>query len=386
MQTQLTPVERVVVNTYYVLVTPRNRAMPVWIGPPGGGKTDFAAILAAGLGVPPADRLTWIAAQHGPEDFNGWQVPRADGLHSEAPYEIKRVAEAERGFILLDEFSNMPRATQAGALRFVRERRCGETILDPTRTHLMAAMNPAATGADVHDLSHAMSNRSVFLDFPKLGIDESIRFMSDGGKPRALALKPFDSAAWESAYPRAVGIYSTFLRNNPDALYEDPESDEVQQRTPLAYCTPRSLEAVVLFLATFIAFDDLHAFVDVAVGTIGGPKGAELAALAQNLDLMDPDVLIDDPEMWTPDPRRPDRTFAQLHSVAMASATKGMERWIGGWKVIDRTIELGEAEDLCILAAQHLVKHMPKGALLQTVKDTIKRIAPLVNAAVSDGA
>jgi len=388
-----TPLHRVMLATYYALVTPRNMQMPIWIGHPGGGKSESAKHIARALGVKPEHYDAWSTPQHEIEDYNGWKVPMNGRLVTTMDDRLLRLVEATRrgepAFLLLDELGDLPQSKQAGALRFISERVQGaDSFAD---VMMMGAMNPASTGTDSQEMRMAFANRGTFLHFPKFTPEQSAEYMLRGRQPEQYEFAKLDAARWEASdAPRAAAIYKHFILAMPDALYEDPESDQVRQRAPLVYCTPRSLTATVGFLATCLHFNDLAAFADLAVGTIGHERGMEFAAQAENLDLMDPEVFIADPDMLTPDPRRPDRTFAQLDAITAAACrpavakAERLARWNAGWKCIDRVLECDGDESLCLLSAQYLSRNKPNGALLQDVVATIQRIKPLLTAAGLD--
>lgn len=375
---------------FVALKTPGTHVL-VGVGKPGVGKSEVARQVSHGLGIKDENHLELFPAQMGPENFNGWSVPRADGLHLEAEHEIRRLAELKDGdlaHVVLDELSNTPRTTQAAMLRFMRSRRAGETYLPPERVKMSAFMNPPQSSADAQDLSLPLANRCVWLAFPTPSREEHVAFMSSRSQPAPPKFPAWDDDAYWEAYNEVVPLYKAFMELDPHAeLEEDCADDRVAARFPLAYATPRSWETAVRLAAACRMLGDLDVMHDLLVGTVGGPQGLAFAAAYEKVDLVPFEKLRKDPALWSHDPKRPDRTFAQMHHVALCAVDvrfKGDEqvaRFNDGFGILAHAFSHGAPEDVCIVACQHLGANRPPKASLKQHVATIERLAPLIKAA-----
>src|ERR1039457_4899786 len=108
-------------------------------GAPGTGKTSVIRSMASGLGWPCE---TVIASIREPSDFAGLPVVVGEGVRFAPPTWARRLAEAGRGLLFLDELSTAPPAVQAAPLPGALERGGGGLGL-PSR----ARRGPAAGAA-----------------------------------------------------------------------------------------------------------------------------------------------------------------------------------------------------------------------------------------------
>ena len=88
-------------------------------GAPGTGKTSAIRAMAQTMGLPCE---TVIASIREPSDFAGLPIVVGDGVRFAPPAWARRLAEAGRGLLFLDELSTAPPAVQAALLRVVLER------------------------------------------------------------------------------------------------------------------------------------------------------------------------------------------------------------------------------------------------------------------------
>ncbi len=107
-------------------------------GAPGTGKTSTIRAMAEVMGWPCE---TVIASIREPSDFAGLPVVIGDGVRFAPPGWARRLAEAGRGLLFLDELSTAPPAVQAALLRVVLERVVGDRE-PPADVRVGAAANP----------------------------------------------------------------------------------------------------------------------------------------------------------------------------------------------------------------------------------------------------
>src|SRR6202161_1878549 len=139
-------------------------------GAPGTGKTSVIRAMADALGWPCE---TVIASIREPSDFAGLPVVVGEDVRFAPPAWARRLAEAGRGLLFLDELSTAPPAVQAALLRVVLERVVGDLDL-PAEVAVVAAANPPEQAADGWDLSAPLANRLCHLTWeinPRLVAD-----------------------------------------------------------------------------------------------------------------------------------------------------------------------------------------------------------------------
>lgn len=133
-------------------------------GPPGTGKT--SAILAEAT-KRNAHVEVRIGSTLDPTDICRLTATASGVLRESAAPAFRRIQEAlEKGqetWLFLDEFNCSPPAIQAALLRVVNERRVGD--IDIRGCRILAAANEAEHAADGYDLSPAMLNRWMHLDW-----------------------------------------------------------------------------------------------------------------------------------------------------------------------------------------------------------------------------
>jgi hypothetical protein len=372
---------------WYTLATPKTNIMPVFIGPPGGGKSALFEAVARSLD---AYYVDFAPAQMGPEDFAGWPTPNAErGLVFEMMWSLKQANASKRALINLDELSNVPRATQAGMLRFIHTRRCGDYVLEP-HVRMGGAMNPPETATDAQDIAVALANRVAWLPWLKVGAKEHVQFMLNGGVDTDLDLPAtLDPQEYADAYRDMSAIYAAFMERR-GVIEEDLKDARVLARFPLAYATIRSWEAFIRVAATCRVFGDVDAMRTIGEGIIGPPQALEFAAFYLDSDIPSPEAWLKKSDLFKHDPKRPDRTFAATAALALAavdetrasSDKEKLERWTQAWRGLEAVLKSGADKTVVALAGQTLAIKRPKGALLASVQKLIvEELAPVIKAA-----
>ena len=136
-----------------------------------------------------------------------------------SPAWARRLAEAGRGLLFLDELSTAPPAVQAALLRVVLERAVGDLTL-PDEVAVVAAANPPEQAADGWDLSAPLANRLCHLSWRA-----HPRSVADGlaGGWAAPVIPPLPDG-WQAEEILARGLVAAFLHVRP-ALACAPPTD-----------------------------------------------------------------------------------------------------------------------------------------------------------------
>ncbi|KNZ70324.1 AAA domain (dynein-related subfamily) [Thermincola ferriacetica] len=312
-------------------------------GPPGVGKTASISALADKLGLP---LEVVLASIREPADFSGLPVIRDNGVVMEPPAWARRLAEAGKGILFLDEISTAPPAVQAALLRVVLDRVVGDLPL-PDGVSVVAAANPPEQAAGGWDLSAPLANRFCHLTW-SLDTEAWVDGMIQGWR---IPVVPRLPDGWEAGIPASRALVAGFIRHRPHLLLQVPASDEQAGR---AWPSPRSWDMAARLLA---ACDAAQAGEDVAAslvaGCVGEGAGLEFLAWRKALDLPDPEEILAHPDRFRI-PERGDQAFAVLTAVvsaAVGNLTK--DRWLAAWQVLARAAEQG-VKDIAAAAAKAL--------------------------------
>lgn len=384
---------------FYFWTTPRRPGLTVpnvcVVSDPGEGKTMVIESVARALGVAKERSVRWSVGQHDPMDFNGWGVPRDEGLTFEAPAMIRKLIQSkEPGLFFLDEANQSTPTQQGGMLKLLDSRRLGDE--EPLGAHILMgmAMNPPETGAASHDSTRPFANRLCWLNYAGPTKEEHAAFIVSRGQAGIELPQRRPDADLDRSYTMLAATYARFVKVR-GALREDPLDPKVAARFGSldgdggrsfipAYATPRTWDIAMQIASTAHAYGDFEAMTDLIIGCVGPTQGREFDTFFHEQDLIDPDELLADPKKWTPDPKRPDRTFAQMLAVAMAacsgkySEAETTKRWHAAWDVMKRTMDSGEGKDMVAPAGHHLAIHKPKSGILATHVDTIRQLAPVI--------
>lgn len=301
-------------------------------GNPGEGKT--AAVESAKLQGWHVE--TVIITHSDPSDFAGLPVVTSDGSVSLAPPAwAKRLADHDGPSIaFFDEFSTASPSLQAAALRPLTHYEVGSIQLPPT-VSFVAAANPADVAAAGWELTAPTASRFVHLDW---------------GMPYDVFTEGLVTGQWPSLpvyaepeeYSRILDeervLVSGFLRARESQLSVIPSDAAARGR---AFPTPRTWDYASRLSAFARA---VHANADVrqllVSGCVGDAAAHEYLRWVTTQDLVDPELLLDDPSVADFVDVRHDRVFVMLQAVLAAfSRQPTNERWLA-------------AIEICALAAE----------------------------------
>lgn len=195
---------------------------PVMIhGQPGAGKSQVVAQVARSRGM---EMIDLRLSQLDPVDLRG--VPSIE-KHQTVWNAPNFLPTEGKGILFLDEINSAAQATQAAAYQLVLDRKLGDYIL-PEGWAMVAAGNRSTDRAIVNQMSSALKNRLVHLDF-EVNVE--------------------DWCMWALTNNVAVEILG-FIRFRPTHLNEfEPRNNTKEERDRLqhmkdakAFATPRSWE------------------------------------------------------------------------------------------------------------------------------------------------
>jgi hypothetical protein len=333
-------------------------------GAPGTGKTSTIRAMAEAMELPCE---TVIASIREPSDFAGLPVVVGDGVKFAPPTWAKRLAEAGRGLLFLDELSTAPPAVQAALLRVVLERVVGDLSLPP-EVAVVAAANPPEQAADGWDLSAPLANRLCHLSW-----EADPRAIADGlAGGWSAPVVPALPAGWQAEELLARGLVAAFLQVRPGLACAPPADPAAAGR---GWPSPRTWEmAARLWAAGGVAGAGDAARSALVRGAIGDGAGVEFLAWLTEMDLPDPEAVLADPGSFVL-PERGDRAYAALAAVAAAVAAHPTpERWTAGWQVLGTVA--ADVPDVAAVAARVLARCRPEGLVAMPAE--IRLFAPVL--------
>jgi len=240
------------------LSTSEGHHTPVMLwGPPGVGKSQMVAQIAAAHQVPVIDiRLS----QMEPSDLRGIPFRVEDRVEWAIPAMLpNRERHGARGILFLDEITSAPPAVSAAAYQLILDRRLGEYRV-PEEWAIFAAGNRQGDRGVTYSMPAPLANR-----FSHFEVETHLD----------------DWVAWAYANDIDERVIA-FLRFRPELLFDfDPSHN------PVAFPSPRSWEFAHRGLRKFEDHPEL--LQGTLQACVGPAAGIELHAFVRNLDQM-PDL------------------------------------------------------------------------------------------------
>ena len=392
------PMERNALLMYVALATPGNHVL-VGYGRPGGGKTSMGRQVGAALGIAPERVIRWSLGQKQPEALDGLAVPNdaGTGLKFMIAESLLNLNDGQPALFIIDELGDCIRSMQAAAHGALDERLFGDVHGKPS-LKMLGFMNPPDYATDPQEQGIGFSNRCSFFPWQSPSVDDFIAYRSRRGEPMPLTLPRFTRDDWQKARDYVDAVAAAYFKFDKHAtLEEDPKTEQVRGRFPLAYATPRSWENALNLAATCICLGDRGAMKVLMQGTIGEPQALGFASYEADRDLVDGLAALKKHDLFVPDPKRADRTFAQVFAVVQAAKAgvdlkERVERWGLAWSFIEYLRDLGGkkwsviGKDVCIVGGRMLGEAMPldgrgkPAAKYVDHADIIHELAPMVAA------
>lgn len=284
------------------LITARQ---PVMLhGSPGVGKSQVVAQVAKKRGIQMLDvRLS----QLDPVDLRG--VPSVDPVAKITTWNTPDFLPREgSGILFLDEINSAAQATQAAAYQLVLDRKLGNYTL-PDSWSIVAAGNRSKDRAIVNQMSTALKNRLVHIDFE---------------------VHNDDWVDWALSNDIDIAVLS-YIRFRPTMLNEfDLKEDSAENKKRVqrikdsnGFATPRSWEFVSRIMKQSPPGEILY---ELLVGTVGEHAAADFKGyLKVYHDLPDLDAILMDPKK-SPVPTDIGAKYAVATGIAAKVTVDNFER------------------------------------------------------------
>ena len=376
-----------VLKAYTLCIQARQPVM-LW-GGPGIGKTEITNAIARSLKFEMFEQVcaTWDPTDVGlpmlppPDRQSSEDVDRVVEYYERVPpkwaHEIVAKAKAGKQVLLyLDEFSCTPPAVQAATLKIVGEKKIGDLKL-PDNLAIAGCANPADQAAGGWDLAPPAANRWCHLDF-RLDVAGWCEGMRTGfPDPKILPI----TKGWENLIPSKRVLISAYIeRFGSEHLYNLPDNEADAGK---AWPSPRTWTRLAdLLAAAEHTYPDTYRGTNSGIvlnlvrGMVGNPA-VSFMTFIENLDLPDPEMLLNDPDLYQ-HPDRNDKAHVILNSVVAAVISKpSAKRWKAAIDIVRSAAKQG-GQDLACLPARTLLKNQVSGV---EIPDDIIELFPTLQAA-----
>jgi hypothetical protein len=345
---------------------------------PGTGKSKFIDSLFRALHY---ENETVNANTKEPSDIGGIPIVVGKDCFLAAPGFVKRAADraakGEKTGIFFDDLSCATPVMQGALLAVILERHAADVKLDKCYVRMIAAANPIDCASGGFDFTPALANRFVHIS-GKFDAQEWAEGALGGFPDPVVRLLPEN---WKQDFlPAARAEVASYIHTNLAMANPPLPVDEVARGG--AFPTPRSWEWAwtLLAAARSVGYGIEHQVTGLLLsGAIGDGAAIGFLTYSRELDLPDPETLLEKPELLNE--TRGDRLYAILGSVVAAIISKPEpKRWVRAWDVLARACDLNNA-DVGAAAARSLMKARPPRATIDAAAKSMGKFKPVLQAA-----
>lgn len=342
-------------------------------GPPGGGKTTSAIQFLTKQGY---HTEVIIASAHAPEDFSGIPYPDKDNLFfTSTPARFIYAGTQPKTAWFWDEITTPPPSTRAPIMSLVSERRCGSLKMHDDLL-IFAACNPPEQCPNGSPFEPALANRWGHFkwhhSFPTWE-----NGMTSGGESYDTAWVPTVPADWRR-WCEAIGHQIVaYCRRNPGNRNRVPDGDSGAYPTLRSWHYLRNALAVARSVAAPKMIEN-----EIACAYVGSEVASTFMQFLATLDLVDPEVVLNDPTVYSFDKRRVDLALALMSAVTTSVATNySGDRFTNACRLICEIVggkskELGLSQLRHLMAARPATEPVPEEArkLIRKFSDSVRLV------------
>lgn len=344
------------------------KVAPLAIGDPGTGKTELGKILARATQRPFVPQEMQGSAD---EDINGIPARVADPTNPAAPGQVwrfpigpLRMASQQPSVLMLDEIDRSGAQKQGVILALLRERRAGDTFLNP-ETDVFLAANGASSGG-THSLISAFLNRCLPFNFVQ-DPQEVIDYLGGGWRkaeqpdPISLDVPGWDAQRLNVALAELMLDYAATAGRAPLLVTTEAPPGAEENGAPWASgrAIVEGLKVLNIGLATGLKGDVLTACLAGCVGKEAAGSYFQIRAIRNKLPAIE-DIEKNPKGALVPNEGDVDANVGLLGLVAVAASRNANNAWVYAGRLKNREC----AQALC----KGLMKNPPTGGEAMQVK------------------
>ena len=284
---------------------------------PGVGKSAQVEEWSREFGLKP---ITLITSLRTAEDMAGFPYVAEDRSHFSFidPMWVKEANEAENCVVFFDEMTAgaSPRMFSA-MLRIILDGVAGDKEI-AKGARFVGMCNPPEQSPGGKALPMPNANRFGHFTWPAPDIDSWCDFMMDI-PTEAEGVKPISCVAeqervlkeWPKAWARASALYTSFIQRKPSLLNNPPDVDSPEASK--AWPSPRSNDFAVHALASsFVHELSETTQLEFIAAFVGLGVASEFVHFMNNLDLPNPEDVLDGKVKFKHNSRKLDKTYVVL--------------------------------------------------------------------------
>lgn len=285
----------------------------------------------------------------------------------------KKLAQAERGLLLLGEFNLSPDDVQKAYMSVIQERAVGDFTLPPSVSIVLDG-NDLDSSAGATYLPAPVANRMMHLGW-ELDAEAWKAGMLDGFSSSRERFSDVVAPTPERvAMEKSMAV--TFIDQFEHLLHRRPSTPMAQSG---AWPSPRSWDNVTRVL-THLDEDDTDARFAVVQGLVGEECAVKYLSWRTDVAGFSIPDLIRDPstENWASTP--PTRALAVVSAIsAYALSKKTPETWVAAVEAVTHIAKTSRKKDIALHGMESLLARPPKGVTVPTV--AVETFRPLMESA-----